>query len=83
MHSTGDDGECFNLKAQLDEDEGRRKTKEVKTTALPQIDATGKLMDNVLRQAFVFPAALGDPNAGPDDYIVLRGGLQYTTSINV
>lgn len=71
------------LKAQLDEDEGRQKTKEVKATAFPQIDATGELIDNVLRQAFVFPAALGDPNASPDDYIVLRGGLQYSTSINV
>lgn len=71
------------LKAQLDEDEGRQKTKEVKATALPQINATGELVDNVLRQAFVFPAALGDPNASPDDYIVLRGGLQYGTSINV
>lgn len=71
------------LKAQLDEDEGREKTKEVKATALPQVNATGELNDNVLRQAFVFPAALGDPNASPDDYIVLRGGLQYSTSINV
>ncbi len=71
------------LKAQLDEDEGKQKTKEVKATAYPQINATGELIDNVLRQAFVFPAALGDPNAGPDDYIVLRGGLQYTASINV
>jgi outer membrane protein len=71
------------LKAQLDEDEGKQKTKEVTATAFPQINATGELIDNVLRQAFVFPAALGDPNAGPDDYIVLRGGLQYTASINV
>ncbi|MBS1554366.1 MAG: TolC family protein [Bacteroidetes bacterium] len=71
------------LKAQLDEDEGKQKTKEVKATAFPQINATGELIDNVLRQAFVFPAALGNPNAGPDDYIVLRGGLQYATSINV
>ena len=71
------------LKAQMDEDEGRQKTKEVKSTALPQINATGELIDNVLRRAFVFPAALGDPNAGPDDYIVLRGGLKYATSINV
>lgn len=71
------------LKAQLDEDEGKQQTKEVKATAFPQINATGELIDNVLRQAFVFPAALGDPNAGPDDYIVLRGGLQYTASINV
>jgi outer membrane protein TolC len=71
------------LKAQLDEDEGRQKTKEVKATAFPQVNATGELIDNVLRQAFVFPAALGDPNASPDDYIVLRGGLQYSTSINV
>jgi outer membrane protein TolC len=64
------------LKAQMDEEE-------VKATAFPQINATGELIDNVLRQAFVFPAALGDPNAGPDDYIVLRGGLKYATSINV
>ena len=71
------------LKAQLDEDEGSQKTKEVTATAFPQINATGELIDNVLRQAFVFPAALGDPNAGPNDYIVLRGGLQYTASINV
>ena len=71
------------LKAQMDEEEGKQKTKEVKATAFPQINATGELIDNVLRQAFVFPAALGDPNAGPDDYIVLRGGLKYATSINV
>lgn len=71
------------IKAQMDEDEGRQQTKEVKATAFPQINATGELVDNVLRQAFVFPAALGDPNASPDDYIVLRGGLQYSTSINV
>ncbi|MBX2900304.1 MAG: TolC family protein [Cyclobacteriaceae bacterium] len=71
------------LKAQLDEEEGKQKTKEVKATAFPQINATGELVDNVLRQAFVFPAALGNPNAGPNDYIVLRGGLEYSTSVNV
>ena len=71
------------VKAQLDEQEGKYKTKEVTATALPQINATGELVDNVLRQAFVFPASLGDPNAGPNDYIVLRGGLQYGTSINI
>lgn len=71
------------LKAQLDEEEGRQKTKEVKATAFPQINATGELIDNVLRQAFVFPAALGNPNASPDDYIVLSPGLPYSTSINV
>jgi outer membrane protein len=71
------------FKAQLDEHEGRQKTKEVKATAYPQINATGELIDNVLRQAFVFPAALGNPNAGPNDYVVIRGGLQYSTSINL
>jgi outer membrane protein TolC len=71
------------VKAKLDTEEGRYMTKEVKSTALPQINVNADLTDNVLRQAFVFPARLGDPSAGPDDYIVLRGGLQYTTSVNV
>src|SRR5690606_21719098 len=34
-----------------------------------------------IQQAFVFPAALGDPNAGPDEYRVLRAGMQYSASV--
>src|SRR5690606_17427403 len=63
-----------------DYEEGALKVKEVRSAALPQVSINGDLTDNVIRQAFVFPAALGDPNAGPDDYLVLRAGMQYSAS---
>lgn len=68
------------VKAKYDYQEGELKTKEVKSAALPQININADLTDNVIRQAFVFPAMLGDPNAGPDDYAVLRAGMKYSTS---
>lgn len=71
------------VKAKLDFEEGKYYTKEVKSTALPQINVNADVTDNILRQAFVFPARIGDPNAGPDEYIVLRGGLKYGSSINI
>lgn len=69
------------IKAKYDYEEGQLKTKEVKSSALPQININADLTDNVIQQAFVFPAMLGDPNAGPDEYAVLRAGMQYSTSI--
>lgn len=69
------------IKAKYDYEEGELKTKEVKSSALPQININADLTDNVIQQAFVFPAMLGDPNAGPDEYAVLRAGMQYSTSI--
>ena len=68
------------VKAKYDYEEGALKVKEVRSAALPQVSINGDLTDNVIRQAFVFPAALGDPNAGPDDYLVLRAGMQYSAS---
>lgn len=68
------------IKAKYDYEEGALKVKEVRSAALPQVNINADLTDNVLRQAFVFPAALGDPNAGPDDYLVLRAGMQYSAS---
>lgn len=69
------------IKAKYDYEEGELKTKEVKSSALPQININADLTDNVIQQAFVFPAMLGDPNAGPDEYAVLRAGMQYSTSV--
>lgn len=69
------------IKAKYDYEEGQLKTKEVKSSALPQININADLTDNVIQQAFVFPAMLGDPNAGPDEYAVLRAGMQYSTSV--
>ncbi len=69
------------IKAKYDYEEGEQKTKEVKSAALPQININADLTDNVIQQAFVFPAILGDPGAGPDEYVVLRAGMQYSTSV--
>lgn len=69
------------IKSKYDYEEGAAKTREVKSAALPQININADLTDNVIRQAFVFPKNLGDPNASPDDYIVLRAGMQYSTSV--
>lgn len=68
------------VKAKYDYEEGEAKTKEVKSAALPQININADLTDNVIQQAFVFPAMLGDPTAGPDEYVVLRAGMQYAVS---
>lgn len=68
------------VKAKYDYEEGEAKTKEVKSAALPQVNINADLTDNVIRQAFVFPKSMADPNAGPDDYLVLRAGMQYSAS---
>src|SRR5690606_13723966 len=69
------------IKAKYDYEEGEQKTKEVKSAAVPQININADLTDNVIQQAFVVPAILGDPSAGPDEYVVLRAGMQYSTSV--
>ncbi len=69
------------VKSKLDYEEGKQKTREVKSAAMPQVNLNADLTDNVIQQAFVFPAALGDPNAGPDEFRVLRAGMQYSTSV--
>src|SRR5690606_33733986 len=71
------------IKAKYDFEEGAAKTRQVKSAALPQINVNADLSDNVIRQAFVFPMAISDPSAGPDDYIVLRAGMQYGLSTTV
>jgi outer membrane protein TolC len=68
------------VKAKYDYDQGAAKTREVKAGALPQVNINADLTDNVIRQAFVFPKAFADPSAGPDDYMVLRAGMQYGLS---
>lgn len=69
------------VQARYDYEEGAMKTKEVKASALPQINVNADLTDNVLTQAFVFPASFLDANASPDDYILLRAGLQYSSTV--
>lgn len=71
------------IKAGLDIEEGRQKTREVTAAAYPQFNVNADLNDNVIRQAMVFPKAFADPNASPDEYMVLRAGMQYGTSVNV
>jgi outer membrane protein TolC len=68
------------VKAKYDYEEGAAKTREVKAGALPQINVNADLTDNVIRQAFIFPKAFADPTAGPDEYTVLRAGMQYGLS---
>ncbi len=68
------------IRAKYDFDEGAAKTRQVKSAALPQISINADLSDNVIRQAFVFPSAIADPSSDPDDYIVLRAGMQYGLS---
>lgn len=68
------------VKAQYDYQEGEARTKQVKSAAYPQVNINADLTDNVIRQAFVFPMAFADPNAGADDYMVLRAGMQYSLS---
>lgn len=70
------------IKAKYDFQEGQAKTKEVKSAALPQININADVSDNVIRQALVFPKMFSDPTAGPDDYAVLRAGMQYSTSVS-
>jgi outer membrane protein len=71
------------VKANLDIEEGKQKTREVTAAAYPQINVNGELNDNVIRQAMVFPKAFADPNAGPDEYMVLRAGMKYGASVNI
>lgn len=71
------------IKAGLDIEEGRQKTREVTAAAYPQLNVNADLNDNVIRQAMVFPKVFADPNASPDEYMVLRAGMQYGTSVNV
>jgi outer membrane protein len=68
------------VKARYDYEEGKARTKQVKSAALPQININADLSDNVIRQAFIFPKAIADPTAGSDDYLVLRAGMQYSLS---
>lgn len=70
------------VKARYDYEEGLQKTREVKSSALPQVNVTADLTDNVLQQAFVFPVGFMDPNAGEDAYAVIRAGMQYSTTVN-
>lgn len=68
------------VKAKYDFEEGVAKTKQITAAALPQVNINADLSDNVIRQALVFPKALGDPTAGPNDYMILRAGMQYGVS---
>ncbi len=70
------------IKAKYDFEEGQAKTKEIKSAALPQININADMSDNVVRQAMVFPKMFADPTAGPDDYAVIRAGMQYSTSVS-
>lgn len=70
------------IKAKYDYEEGLQKTREVRSSALPQININADLTDNVLQQAFVFPVGFMDPNAGADEYAVIRAGMQYSTTVN-
>jgi outer membrane protein TolC len=70
------------VKAKYDYEEGKAKTKEIKSAALPQVNINADLSDNVIRQALVFPKMFSDPTAGPDDYAVLRAGMQYSSSVS-
>ncbi len=67
-------------RAKYDYQEGEQKTREVKSAALPQVNISGDVTNNVIRQAFVFPAKMADPNAGEDDYLVLRAGMQHSAT---
>lgn len=67
-------------KAKFDYEEGAAKTRQVKAGALPQVNINADLTDNVIRQAFIFPKAFADPAAGPDEFMVLRAGMQYGIS---
>lgn len=69
------------VKAKHDYEEGEAYTRQVKSAALPQVNINGDLTDNVIRQAFIFPKSIADPAADPDDYVVLRAGMQYSTSV--
>lgn len=69
------------IKSKYDYEAGIAQTRQIKSAALPQVNINGDLTDNVIRQAFVFPKSLGDPTASPDDFIVLRAGMQYATSV--
>lgn len=70
------------IKAKYDFEEGQAKTKEIKSAALPQININADMSDNVVRQAMVFPKMFADPTAGPNDYAVIRAGMQYSTSVS-
>ena len=70
------------IKAKYDFQEGQAKTKEIKSAALPQININADMSDNVIRQAMVFPKMFADPTAGPNDYAVVRAGMQYSTSVS-
>ena len=69
------------IKAKYDFEEGQAKTKEITSAALPQININADMSDNVIRQAMVFPKRFADPTAGPNDFAVVRAGMQYSTSV--
>ena len=70
------------IKAKYDFEEGQAKTKEITSAALPQVNINADMSDNVIRQAMVFPKRFADPTAGPNDFAVVRAGMQYSTSVS-
>jgi len=51
---------------------------EILATGLPQINASANLTDNYIIPTSFLPAAIFDPNAGPDDFVGVKFGTKYT-----
>src|SRR5690606_1537305 len=68
-------------KARLEIEGGRHKVAEVRASALPQIDATSTLTNNLLVQQFVLPAeAFGGT---PGEFIAIKAGQTWNAMSQV
>jgi len=68
-------------KARLEIEGGRHKVAEVRASALPQIDATSTLTNNLLVQQFVLPAEFMGGN--PGEFIAIKAGQTWNAMSQV
>ncbi len=67
-------------KAQLDIQGGRYKTDEVRASALPQVNGSASLTDQMIKPQFVLP---GDALGRPGELVTLESGTTYSANAGV
>ncbi len=69
-------------KAKLEIEGGRFKVSEVRASALPQVDATSTLTNNLLVQQFILPADFM-PGGTPGEFIAIKAGQTWNAMSQV
>jgi outer membrane protein len=59
------------------------RVKEIKGMGLPQLDASGTIIDNYIIPTSFIPAIIFDPNAEPDELIGVKFGTQYSGNASI